>query len=207
MLVTAAAQVAIALGIHRIASPFPPVVTGTIILVIGLGLLPSGVNLAAGGAPVTLAVAGLVLVLVLTVVLDQFCRGLLCTVSVLIAVVVGYLVSIPLGLLDPSGVGDRPVVAVPTPFEFGVSFQLVAVLSMAVVGVVNTVDSVGTVHAVTEGGAGRPATVRELRGDRRQRIELRRHAEPPAAVREEFTRAARTAPTATRADSSASGHM
>ena len=174
MLVTAAAQVAIALGIHRIASPFPPVVTGTIILVIGLGLLPSGVNLAAGGvgspdfgAPVTLAVAGLVLVLVLTVVLDQFCRGLLCTVSVLIAVVVGYLVSIPLGLLDPSGVGDRPVVAVPTPFEFGVSFQLVAVLSMAVVGVVNTVDSVGTVHAVTEGGAGRPATLRELRGDRR----------------------------------------
>jgi NCS2 family nucleobase:cation symporter-2 len=176
VLVTAAAQVAIALGIHRIASPLPPVVTGTIILVIGLGLLPSGVNLAAGGvgspdfgAPVTLAVAGLllVLVLVLTVVLDQFCRGLLCTVSVLIAVVVGYLVSIPLGLLDPSGVGDRPVVAVPTPFEFGVSFQLVAVLSMAVVGVVNTVDSVGTVHAVTEGGAGRPATVRELRGDRR----------------------------------------
>ena len=107
------------------------------------------------------------LVLVLTVVLDQFCRGLLCTASVLIAVVVGYLVSIPLGLLDPSGVGDRPVVAVPTPFEFGVSFQLVAVLSMAVVGVVNTVDSVGTVHAVTEGGAGRPATLRELRGDRR----------------------------------------
>ena len=174
VLVTAAAQVAIALGIHRIASPLPPVVTGTIILVIDLGLLPSGVNLAAGGvgspdfgAPVTLAVTGLVLVLVLTVVLDQFCRGLLCTVSVLIAVVVGYLVSIPLGLLDPSGVGDRPVVAVPTPFEFGVSFQLVAVLSMAVVGVVNTVDSVGTVHAVTEGGAGRPATVRELRGDRR----------------------------------------
>jgi NCS2 family nucleobase:cation symporter-2 len=172
VLVTAAAQVAIALGIHRIASPFPPVVTGTIILVIGLGLLPSGVDLAAGGvgspdfgAPVTLAVARLVLVL--TVVFDQFCRGLLCTASVLIAVVVGYLVSIPLGMLDPSGVGDRPVVAVPTPFEFGVSFQLVAVLSMAVVGVVNTVDSVGTVHAVTEGGAGRPATVRELRGDRR----------------------------------------
>jgi xanthine/uracil permease len=172
VLVTAAAQVAIALGIHRIASPFPPVVTGTIILVIDLGLLPSGVNLAAGGvgspdfgAPVTLAVARLVLVL--TVVFDQFCRGLLCTASVLIAVVVGYPVSIPLGMLDPSGVGDRPVVAVPTPFEFGVSFQLVAVLSMAVVGVVNTVDSVGTVHAVTEGGAGRPATVRELRGDRR----------------------------------------
>jgi xanthine/uracil permease len=172
VLVTAAAQVAIALGIHRIASPFPPVVTGTIILVIDLGLLPSGVNLAAGGvgspdfgAPVNLAVAGLVLVL--TVVLNQFRRGLLCTASVLIAVVVGYPVSIPLGMLDPSGVGDRPVVAVPTPFEFGVSFQLVAVLSMAVVGVVNTVDSVGTVHAVTEGGAGRPATVRELRGDRR----------------------------------------
>jgi NCS2 family nucleobase:cation symporter-2 len=83
---------------------------------------------------------------------------------VLIAVAVGYLVSIPLGLLDLGGVGDRPLVAVPTPFEFGVSFPLVAVLSMAVVGVVNMVDSVGTVHAVTEGGAGRPATARELRG-------------------------------------------
>jgi xanthine permease len=169
VLVTAAVQVAIALGIHRIAFLFPPVVTGTIILVIGLGLLPSGVNLAAGGlgspdfgAPVNFAVAGLVLVL--TVVLNQFCRGLLCSAAVLIAVVVGYLVAVPLGLLDLSGVGDRPLVAVPTPFEFGLSFPLVAVLSMAVVGVVNMVDSVGTVHAVTEGGAGRPATNRELRG-------------------------------------------
>ncbi len=169
VLVTAAVQVAIALGIHRIAGLFPPVVTGTIILVIGLGLLPSGINLAAGGvgspdfgSPVNLAVAGLVLVV--TVVLNQFCRGLLCSASVLIAVAVGYLVSIPLSLLDLSGVGGRPLVAVPTPFEFGVSFPLVAVLSMAVVGVVNTVDSVGTVHAVTEGGAGRPATARELRG-------------------------------------------
>jgi len=169
VLVTAAVQVAIALGIHKIAFLFPPVVTGTIILVIGLGLLPSGVNLAAGGlgspdfgAPVNFAVAGLVLVL--TVVLNQFCRGLLCSAAVLIAVVVGYLVAIPLGLLDLSGVGDRPLVAVPTPFEFGLSFPLVAVLSMAVVGVVNMVDSVGTVHAVTEGGAGRPATDKELRG-------------------------------------------
>ncbi|MGY1793570.1 uracil-xanthine permease family protein [Geodermatophilus sp. SYSU D00525] len=169
VLVTAAVQVAIALGIHRVAALFPPVVTGTIILVIGLGLLPSGITLAAGGAnspdfgaPVNLGIAALVLVL--TVVLNQFCRGLLCTASVLIAVVVGYLVAIPFGLLDLSGVGDRPLVAVPVPFEFGLSFPLVAVLSMAVVGVVNTVDSVGTVHAVTEGGAGRPATRRELRG-------------------------------------------
>ncbi len=49
VLVTAAVLVAVALGIHRIASLFPPVVTGTIILVSGLGSLPSGVNLAAGG--------------------------------------------------------------------------------------------------------------------------------------------------------------
>jgi NCS2 family nucleobase:cation symporter-2 len=55
-------------------------------------------------------------------------------------------------------------VAFPTPFAFGVSFELVAILSMAIVGVVNMVDSVGTVHAVTEGGAGRPATRRELSG-------------------------------------------
>jgi NCS2 family nucleobase:cation symporter-2 len=169
VLVTAGVQVAIALGIHRVAALFPPVVTGTIILVIGLGLLPSGINLAAGGvgspdfgAPVNLGVAALVCVL--AVVLNQFCRGLLCSASVLIAVVVGYLVAIPFGLLDLSGVGDRPLVALPRPFEFGLSFPLVAVLSMAVVGVVNMVDSVGTVHAVTEGGAGRPATRREMRG-------------------------------------------
>jgi len=169
VLVTAVVQVLIGLNIHRVAQFFPPVVTGTIILVIGLGLLPSGVNLAAGGigspdfgSPANLAVAAVVLVL--TVVLNQFGRGLLSSAAVLIAVLVGYVVAIPFGLLDLSGVGDEPLVAVPTPFEFGVSFPLVAVLSMAVVGVVNMVDSVGTVHAVTEGGAGRPATTRELRG-------------------------------------------
>ncbi|CAB4908888.1 MAG: purine permease [Actinobacteria bacterium] len=169
VLVTALVQVAIGLGIHKIAFLFPPVVTGTIILVIGLGLLPSGINLAAGGVGregfgswTNFGVAGLVLVL--TVVLNQFARGLAKAASVLIAVVVGYLVAIPAGLLDLSGVGDRPVLAFPSPFAFGISFEVVAIASMAIVGVVNMVDSVGTVHAVTEGGAGRPATRRELRG-------------------------------------------
>jgi len=169
VLVTALVQVAIGLGIHKVAFLFPPVVTGTIILVVGLGLLPSGINLAAGGVGregfgswVNFGVAAVVLLL--AVVLNQYGRGLLRTASVLFAVVAGYGVAAALGMVSLDGVADRPAVAAPTPFPFGIEFTAVAVLSMAVLGVVNMVDSVGTVNAVTEGGAGRTATRRELRG-------------------------------------------
>lgn len=94
VLVTAVVQVVIALNIHRIAWLFPPLVTGTIILVIGLGLLPSAFTLAAGGAgsPTFGAAANLGLaafVLVLAVVLNRWGRGLLGTAAVLISLVVG----------------------------------------------------------------------------------------------------------------------
>lgn len=169
VLVTAVVQVVIALNIHRIAWLFPPLVTGTIILVIGLGLLPSAFTLAAGGAgsPTFGAAANLGLaafVLVLAVVLNRWGRGLLGTAAVLISLVVGYLVALALGMVDLAGLGPAGWVAFPTPFAFGLSFDVVAILTVAVVGVVNMVDSVGTVNAVTQAGARRPATTRELRG-------------------------------------------
>src|SRR4051794_4313640 len=61
VLVTAAVQVAIALGIHKIAFLFPPVVTGTIILVIGLGLLPQVAAVLAAIPPAVLGAGVLVL--------------------------------------------------------------------------------------------------------------------------------------------------
>lgn len=172
ILVTAVVQVVIALNVHRIAAYFPPVVTGTIILIIGLGLLPTGLTLAAGGNAAigtdafgswkNLGVA--TLVLVISVGLNRFGRGIWSMASVLIGLVVGYAVAIPLGMTNFSGVGAADVVAVPNPFHFGMSFEVVAIVSFAVIGVVNMVDSVGTVHAVTQAGAGRRATKKEMRG-------------------------------------------
>ncbi|MEU6698254.1 solute carrier family 23 protein [Pseudonocardia sp. NPDC046786] len=168
-LVTALVQVLIALNIHRIAWLFPPLVTGTIILVIGLGLLPSAFTLAAGGATAPdFGAAGhlglAAFVLVLAVVLNRWGPGLLGTAAVLVSLVAGYLVALAFGMVDLAGVGPAGWVAVPTPFAFGLSFDVIAIFTMAVVGVVNMVDSVGTVNAVTQAGAQRPATRRELRG-------------------------------------------
>lgn len=148
---------------------FPPLVSGIVVLVIGIGLLPTGVNLAAGGdgaddfgAPVNLALAGVVLLV--TLVAHQYTRGFLSAAAVLIGLVVGYLVAIPLGRVDFTQIAEAAWFSFPRPLEFGLSFPAAAVIGMAVMAIATSVETIGDLSAVTKGGAGREVTDRELSG-------------------------------------------
>ena len=145
--------------ISRLLPLVPPVVTGTIITVIGISLMRVGVNWAAGGnptipgpggpipnptygAPLHLAIAGFVLVFILVV--TRFVKGFLANVAVLSGIVVGTLVAMALGKVSFAGIQEASWVAVVRPFQFGLpKFNLVATLTMCVVMIVVMVESLG----------------------------------------------------------------
>jgi xanthine permease len=140
----------------RLLRFFPPVVTGTVITIIGISLLPVAVNWAAGGvgadgfgAPRNLALAAGVLVVILLI--QRFAPPAFARVAVLLGVVVGTLAAIPLGFTDFSGLGDAAWFGVSTPFHFGLpTFEVAAIVSMAVVTLVTMTETTGDILAVGE---------------------------------------------------------
>ncbi len=145
--------------ISRMLPLFPPVVTGTIITVIGVSLMRVGVNWAAGGnptipgpagpianpaygAPIHLAIAAFVLIFIL--IITKFVRGFLANVAVLAGIIVGTLVAMFLGKVSFVGIHEASWVAIVRPFQFGLpKFNLVATLTMCIVMIVVMVESLG----------------------------------------------------------------
>ncbi|MFJ6904464.1 nucleobase:cation symporter-2 family protein [Streptomyces griseoluteus] len=140
----------------RLLRFFPPLVTGTVILIIGVSLLPVAGNWAAGGAgakdfgaPRNLALAAFVLLVVLAV--QRFAPPFLARVAVLTGIVVGVAVAVPLGFTDFGGVTDADWVGISTPFHFGApEFRVSAIVSMLVVALVTMTETTGDLIAVGE---------------------------------------------------------
>ena len=158
--------------IGRIRGWLPPLVTGIVVLTIGLALIPVGIKYAAGGVPLigkpefgTIDHWGLALVVILvTLGLKFFTKGLVSTAAVLIGLVVGYLVAIPLGMVDFGRVAGASWFAVPSPLQFGFEINAAAIIGMCLMSVVSAIETVGDISGITKGGAGREATDKEIAG-------------------------------------------
>ncbi|MDO9354848.1 MAG: nucleobase:cation symporter-2 family protein [Solirubrobacteraceae bacterium] len=134
---------------------FPPLVVGTVILIIGVSLLPVASGWAENiggkdqGAPKQLGLAAFTLILILAI--QRFGNETLKRTSIMAGIVVGTIVAIPLGFTDFSNVGDSNVVGFPTPFHFGApSFNLSIVITMLIVMIVSMVETTGDLIAVGE---------------------------------------------------------
>src|SRR5438034_6023165 len=141
----------------RLLHLFPPVVTGTVITIIGVTLVPVAILSAGGGNPAApdfaslqnLAFAGGTLLLILLIY--RFFRGFLSTVAVLLGLVIGTAVAAAFGLVDFSAVGKAGWVGVTTPFHFGLpTFGLAAIISMVIVMLITAVETTGDVFATGE---------------------------------------------------------
>ena len=158
--------------IGKIRRWFPPLVTGLIVLAIGLSLIPVGIDYAAGGVPLKgkpefgggahwlLALT----VIVVTLAVKFLARGMLSAAAVLLGVVAGYLLALPLGMVNFDAVGRAAWFAVPNPLKYGIELNLAAVVGMCMMGVVSAIETVGDISGITKGGAGREATDKELAG-------------------------------------------
>jgi len=135
---------------------FPPVVTGTVITIIGITLLRVGINWAGGGvgsasfgAPINLFLASLVLLFILLI--NKYIKGFFANVAVLGGLMVGFLVAIGLGRVNFAGVGEAGWVALVMPFRFGLpTFELASIISLCLVLIVVMVESTGMFLALGE---------------------------------------------------------
>ena len=148
--------VLIAPFVSRLLPLFPPVVTGTIITVIGITLMRVGVNWAGGGVgnpafgdPKFLAIAFFVLAVIL--VLTKFGSGFLANVSVLLGIVAGCVVASAFGLMHFDKVATAAWVGVVLPFQFGLPvFDVAAIVTMCLVMIVVMIESTGMFLALGE---------------------------------------------------------
>lgn len=158
--------------IGRIRFAFPPLVTGLVVLMIGLALIKVGIQYAAGGVPAigtpeygsfnNWLVAGVVIVV--TLGLKFFSRGMLSVGAVLWGMVVGYIVAFAMGMVSFDGIGRAAAFSAPVPLKFGIEFTAAAIIGMCAMAFVSAVETVGDVSGIARGGANREATDKEIEG-------------------------------------------
>ncbi|MGB2201980.1 MAG: uracil-xanthine permease family protein [Pseudooceanicola atlanticus] len=158
--------------IGKLRFALPPLVTGLIVLMIGLALLKVGIQYAAGGVPLlgkpefgSLAMwFPALVVIIVSLALSFFAKGLLSVAAVLVGLVAGYLVALMMGQVSFGNVGRAAIFGIPTPFKWGVDFNAAIILGMCFMAIISAIETVGDVSGITKGGAGREATDKEISG-------------------------------------------
>lgn len=140
----------------RVLKLFPTVVTGSVVTVIGLSLIPVAMNNVAGGQgspdfgrPVNLLLALCTLLVILVV--NRLFSGFIRAISVLIGLIVGTIAGYFLGMVNLSSVSQASWVSVVHPLYFGLPvFNVAAIVTMIVVCLVSMVESTGVYFALSK---------------------------------------------------------
>lgn len=159
--------IVIAPFIGKLLRLFPPVVTGTVITVIGISLMGVGINWAAGGVgnadygnPVYLGVSFAVLLCILFI--TKYVRGFFANIAVLLGILFGTIVALALGKVSFASVADAPWFGMVMPFHFGTPhFDPIAIATMTLVMLVTFIESTGMFLAVGD-LVGRPVDQKTL---------------------------------------------
>ncbi len=159
----------VGLFIRKIRVLFPPLVTGTVVFTIGLSLYPTAVNYMAGGTSSETYGSWqnwLVAFFTLAVVtgLNHFAKGFLKLASILIGIIAGYILAIPFGLVDLSGVQSAGWFQLPQPMHFSMSFEPSACVAIGLLFAINSIQAIGDFSATTSGSMNRMPENKELQG-------------------------------------------
>jgi len=153
---------------------FPPLVTGIVVLMIGVSLLKVGFMYAGGGGWLLnnkpeffgninhLFISFTVLIVAL--VAHQKGKGMVSSASILLGIIAGYIVAMLLGMVNYGKIASADWFAFPMPFQYGIDFVWGAVILMLFMSIVTTIETIGDISATTMGGANREATDKELSG-------------------------------------------
>ena len=177
--------------IGRIRYALPPLVTGLIVLMIGLALVKVGIQYAAGGVPAmeagmraiaeanaagvpvdwsTISFGSLaqwfpaLVVIFVTLAIKFFTRGFMAVAAVLVGILAGYVVALFMGQVSFTAVERAGLFALPNPFRWGFEFNAAIIIGMCFMALISAIETVGDVSGITKGGAGREATDKEIEG-------------------------------------------
>ncbi|MBU5435335.1 uracil-xanthine permease family protein [Pseudoflavonifractor sp. MSJ-37] len=163
-----------AIFLRPIRKLFPTIVTGTVVLTIGMSMYPIAVRNMAGGYTDNFGTPAVWIVtlftLVVVVICDNWGKGLIKLGAVLWGLIAGYILSIIFTetgiahLVDFSNVGSAGWFSLPRPMQFGIEFDATACISMAILFVANSLQTIGDMSSLTVGGFDRMPTDRELSG-------------------------------------------
>ena len=161
----------------------PPIVSGVVVMTIGLTLLPVGIKYSAGCGAYPSAASwcktgfgslsnwGLALfVIIVTLLIRRYGKGIWSAASIFFGLVIGYLVAIPLGMVNAgkvAAIGKASWFGLPDQY-FGLDFTSPAAISliglMIIMAFITTIETVGDISGITMGGANREPTDKELKG-------------------------------------------
>ena len=153
---------------------FPPLVTGLVILAIGLYLIPVAIKYAAGGAaPFQMEAESFgsmkhwsvaLTVVVVALGLKFWTKGTISNAAILIGMIVSYILAYMLGMVSFDKVAGADWITSIHVMPYGFEFNLGAVVAVTLISVVSAIETVGDASATTKAGAGRDATDEEIAG-------------------------------------------
>ena len=129
-------------GVGFIAKLFPPIVVGPVIMLIGLSLASTGVNMAKSNWLLA------IIALLTTVIVSLFGRGLLRLIPIFAGIVVGYIAAIIFGAIDFSPIIDAPWFALPAFVRPELCWE--AIIFMVPVAIAPVIEHIGDIYAINE---------------------------------------------------------
>lgn len=170
-LIGAFASIFIGMMMGKIRKFFPPIVSGTVVLSIGLSLYTTAINYMAGGKP-TAADFGsakywiiALVVLTITLACNFYGKGHIKVSGMLIGIGVGYIISLLWGgMINFNNINNSSWFSLPQFFKWGLEFQPSAIISMILMYIVQAVQTIGDVSSTAIGGFNREATDNEIGG-------------------------------------------
>lgn len=168
-LVGSLVQILLGFFIKPLRKFFPPIVTSLVVISIGLNLVPVGARYLGGGAESTdfgswrNLLAGAV-VLTTIILVNQSRWIILKSSAVLIGITAGYLISIPLGMVDFTQLANAAWFSMPKPLLSGFEFHPSAIIAMIIMYFASSVETVGNISSITENALNREPKLDEIRG-------------------------------------------
>ena len=129
-------------GVGFIARLFPPVVVGPVIMLIGLSLAGTGVDMAKSNWPLA------IVALLTTVVVSLFAKGMLRLIPIFSGIVIGYIVAACFGVIDFQPIVDAPWFALPAFVRPELCWE--AIVFMIPVAIAPVIEHIGDVYAINE---------------------------------------------------------
>ena len=181
MVIGGIVAILVGLFIKQIRKVFPPLVI--VIFAIGLSLYKTAINYMAGNSANTYELvveqqgktAALVygswqnwlisfITLAIVIGLNHYGKGLFKLASILIGLLCGYVIALCFGMVDFSALSNAGWFQLPKPMAFGMSFDISAIIPLALLFLVNSIQAMGDFSATTTGGMDRLPTDKELNG-------------------------------------------
>lgn len=152
---------------------FTPVVTGSVVLAVGMCLVTTAFGKVVAynpeGPDVWKFFGIAMFCAVVTLLIDNFAKGFLQSLAVLIAMVIGYVLCVIMGLVDFSSVGTAAFMSVPKPLNWGMTFNAGAIITVCVVHIATLMENIGDTTSIVNNAEDRVPTRAELtqtiRGD------------------------------------------